>query len=52
VSGGIYLPRGEDELLEMREQPYDSEDILQSLIERFPSLLAARLKTTHRCACR
>ena len=24
----------------MREQPYDSEDILQSLIERFPSLLA------------
>jgi hypothetical protein len=40
MNGGIYLLRGEDELLEMREQPYDSEDILQSLIERFPSLLA------------
>lgn len=40
MSGAIYLLRGEHELLEMREQPYDSEDILQSLIERFPSLLA------------
>lgn len=40
MSGAIYLLGGEDELLEMREQPYDSEDILQRLIERFPSLLA------------
>lgn len=40
MSGGIYLLRGEDELVEMAEQPYDSEDILQALIARFPSLLA------------
>jgi len=40
VSGGIYLLRGEDELLEMVEQPYDTEDILQALIAKFPSLLA------------
>jgi hypothetical protein len=40
MSGGIYLLRGEDELLEMTEQPYDSEEILQALIAKFPSLLA------------
>ena len=40
MSGGIYLLRGDEELIEMREQPYDSEDILQALIARFPSLLA------------
>jgi len=40
VSGGIYLLRGEDELLAMVEQPYDTEDILQALIAKFPSLLA------------
>ena len=40
MSGGIYLLRGEDELVEMAEQPYDSEDILQALIAKFPSLLA------------
>src|SRR5262249_44659582 len=40
MSGGIYLLRGEDELLEMIEQRYDSEEILQALIAKFPSLLA------------
>jgi hypothetical protein len=40
MSGGIYLLRGEDELLEMFEQQYDSEEILQALIAKFPSLLA------------
>lgn len=40
MSGGIYLLRGEHELVEMTEQPYDSEEILQTLIARFPSLLA------------
>jgi hypothetical protein len=40
MSGGIFLLQGEDNLVEMREQPYDSEDILQALIGRFPSLLA------------
>jgi hypothetical protein len=40
MSGGIFLLRGDDDLVEMTEQPYDSEDILQALIARFPSLLA------------
>lgn len=40
VSGGIFPLRGEDELVEMRESPYEAEDVLQALIARFPSLLA------------
>jgi hypothetical protein len=40
MSGGIYLLRGEDELVEMRESPYEAEDVLQALIAKFPSLLA------------
>lgn len=40
VSGGIFLLRGNDELVEMRESPYEAEDVLQALIARFPSLLA------------
>jgi len=40
MSGGIFLLCGDDDLVEMTEQPYDSEDILQALIARFPSLLA------------
>jgi hypothetical protein len=40
VSGGIFLLRGDDELVEMRESPYEAEEVLQALIARFPSLLA------------
>ena len=40
MSGGIFLLGGDDDLVEMTEQPYDSEDIFQALIARFPSLLA------------
>lgn len=40
MSGGIYLLRGDDELVEMRETPYEAEDVLQQLIAKFPSLLA------------
>lgn len=40
MSGGIFLVRGDDELVEMRESPYEAEDVLQALIARFPSLLA------------
>lgn len=40
MSGGIYLMRGDDELVEMRETPYEAEDVLQQLIAKFPSLLA------------
>lgn len=39
MSGGIFLLRGEDELVGMREAPYEAEDVLQALIARFPSLL-------------
>jgi hypothetical protein len=40
MSGGIYLLRGDDELVEMRESPYEAEEVLQTLIATFPSLLA------------
>lgn len=40
MSGGIFLVRGEDELLAMVEQRYDTEDVLQALVAKFPSLLA------------
>src|SRR5881392_1812296 len=40
MGGGIYLMRGDDELVEMRETPYEAEDVLQQLIAKFPSLLA------------
>jgi hypothetical protein len=40
MSGGIYLVRGQDELVEMRETPYEAEDVLQALIAKFPSLLS------------
>ena len=29
-----------DKLVEMRQQPYESEDVLQTLLEKYPSLLA------------
>lgn len=40
MSGDIFLVRGEDELLPMKETAYDTEDVLQALIARFPDLLA------------
>jgi hypothetical protein len=40
VSGNIFLLHGEDELVPMAETPYDSEDVLQALLARFPDLLA------------
>jgi hypothetical protein len=42
MSGGIFLLRGEDELTELRESPYEAEAVLQALIAKFPSLLAGR----------
>jgi hypothetical protein len=38
--GGIYLIRDEGQLVEMSEMAYDSEDLLQGLLARYPSLLA------------
>jgi hypothetical protein len=38
--GGIYLIQGDEQLVEMAEEPYDSEDLLQELLAKYPSLLA------------
>lgn len=40
MGGGIYLIQGEDRLVEMTEQAYDSEYQLQDLLEKYPNLLA------------
>ncbi len=40
MSGGIFLIQPNGELMEMRGQPYDSESLLQGLLERYPNLLA------------
>ncbi len=40
MPGGIYLVRDDDELVEMNETPYDSEDLLQELLAKYPNLLA------------
>jgi hypothetical protein len=37
--GGIYLIKGEDVLVEMNEQQYDSEAILQGSLDKYPLLL-------------
>lgn len=42
VSGGIYLVQG-DRLVEMTEQGYASESLLQDLLARHPSILAGDL---------
>jgi hypothetical protein len=40
MSGGIFLIQAGGELVEMKEQPYDTEDVLQELLARYPNLLA------------
>src|SRR5438477_5155334 len=40
MSGGIFLIQSGGELVEMKEQPYDTEDVLQQLLAKYPSLLA------------
>ncbi|MDX6443570.1 MAG: hypothetical protein QOH71_644 [Blastocatellia bacterium] len=40
MNPGIFLVQSNDELIEMNEQPYDSEDVLQTLLAKYPSLLA------------
>lgn len=39
MSGGIFLLSGE-QLIELREQAYDSEDLLQAWLAKYPTLLA------------
>jgi hypothetical protein len=45
VSGGIFLLSGEN-LVEMREQAYDSEDLLQAWLAKYPNLLAGGEQVT------
>jgi hypothetical protein len=40
MSGGIYLVQGDGGLVEMTEQEYASEDLLQKLLADYPNLLA------------
>jgi len=40
MNGVIYLNQDNEQLVEMKEQKYDSEDLLQVLIAKYPNLLA------------
>jgi hypothetical protein len=40
ANGGIFLIQNDETLVEMSEQKYDSEDLLQGLLEKYPNLLA------------
>jgi hypothetical protein len=40
MSGRIDLVRDDDSLTPLEERPYDTEDQLQTLLERYPDLLA------------
>ncbi|HJQ26875.1 MAG TPA: hypothetical protein VKA60_23370 [Blastocatellia bacterium] len=40
MAGGIYLIQDNGQLVEMIEQPYDSEALLQELLAKYPDLLA------------
>jgi hypothetical protein len=39
MNPGIFLIQDNDDLVEMNEQAYDSEDLLQTLLAKYPSLL-------------
>lgn len=40
MNGGIYLIQDNGQLVEMKEQAYPSEDLLQTLLAKYPNLLA------------
>ena len=40
MSDSIYLIRGESELVELHAKTYDSEDLLQGLVAKYPHVLA------------
>jgi hypothetical protein len=40
MAGVIYLLKDGDQLVEMKEQAYDSEDLLQALLAQYPNLMA------------
>ncbi len=39
MTSSIFLLKDDKELLEMKETPYDSEDLLQQLLQDYPALL-------------
>ena len=40
MADNIFLIQGEDQIVQMESQPYDSEALLQTLLAKFPDLLA------------
>lgn len=42
MDGGIYLIQSDGQLLELTEQDYDSEELLQRLLAQYPHLLAGK----------
>lgn len=40
MNGHIFLINGANQLVELEEQPYDSENLLQTLLAQYPNLLA------------
>lgn len=40
MAGGVFLIQKDESLVAMTEQPYDSEDVLQVLLAKYPDLLA------------
>lgn len=40
MNPGIFLIRDNDEIIEMNEKPYESEALLQTLLAKYPALLA------------
>jgi len=40
MSGGIFLIKDDETLIEMTEKEYDSEELLQELLAKYPNLLA------------
>lgn len=48
MSSAIYLVKGDDQLVRLDEHPYDSEDLLQELLAKYPNLLAGDQKNNTR----
>jgi hypothetical protein len=44
MTGDIYLIRNNGELVEINERGYDTEDLLQELLAKYPNLLAGDQK--------
>ena len=43
MSSGIFVLQKDGTLVEMNQQEFDSEDVLQILLERYPNLLSGSL---------